>query len=67
MASRVGRLQRLFVSFALLVGFSFLLNTGSSAEAESVLCGIGKNVDSNIANVEVSHEKRDYNGQSSDW
>lgn len=67
MASRAGRLQRLFVSFALLVGFSFLLNTGSSAEAESVLCGIGKNVDSSIANVEVSHEKRDYNGQSSDW
>ncbi|MDD7368960.1 MAG: SpaA isopeptide-forming pilin-related protein [Berryella intestinalis] len=67
MAGRASGLQRLFVSFALLVGFSFLFNTGSSAEAESVLCGVGKNVDNNIANVEVSHEKRDYNGQSSDW
>lgn len=35
--------------------------------ASSVLCARGKNVNDQVENVTVSHQKRDYNGASENW
>ena len=35
--------------------------------ASSVLCGRGRNVNDQVENVTVSHQKRDCNGASENW
>lgn len=59
--------KRRFV--VLLLGILILAGSAFNMEADaaSVLCARGKNVNDQIENVTVSHQKRDYNGSSENW